>query len=56
MAAELGVEIVEDTRVAGLDGERDGPVTCGPPAEPSRAERVALGTNVFPSLLGATGC
>ena len=51
LASELGVEIVEDTHVLGLDGDRDGPVMLRTSGGPVRADRVALGTNAFPALV-----
>jgi len=50
-AAEQGVEIYEETRVTKLQGSDDGPVALETPAGTVRADRVALCTNVFPSLL-----
>ncbi|MDN5766217.1 MAG: FAD-binding oxidoreductase [Humibacillus sp.] len=56
VAAELGVEIHEHTRVRGLDSARTGnrPVTVGTSDGSVVAERVALGTNIFPSLIKRT--
>ncbi len=52
VATDLGVEVVEGTRVQSLDGGRGtGPVTLTTPRGRVRAGRVALATNVFPSLL-----
>jgi glycine/D-amino acid oxidase-like deaminating enzyme len=52
VAAELGVEIVEDTPVSGLAAEKaTGPVTLSTDRGTVTADRVALGTNAFPSLL-----
>ena len=52
VAADLGVEIVEDSHVTGLDGEgRAGPVRLRTAAGTVTADRVALGTNAFPALL-----
>jgi glycine/D-amino acid oxidase-like deaminating enzyme len=51
VAAELGVELFEDTHVTGLEAGRDGPVTVRTRGGSVRAGRVALGTNVFPSLV-----
>lgn len=50
-AAELGVEIIEHTPVRDLRGSADGPITLVTDAGTVTAERVALCTNVFPSLL-----
>lgn len=59
VAAELGVEIHEQTRVTGLDHDSIGPITLrttsgGTTGGSVTADRVALGTNVFPSLLRRT--
>lgn len=52
VAAGLGVEIFEHTRATGLDGGgRSGPVRVRTPRGTITAQRVALATNVFPSLL-----
>jgi glycine/D-amino acid oxidase-like deaminating enzyme len=51
VAAGLGVELFEDTHVTGLTAGRAGPVTVRTPRGSIRADRVALGTNVFPSLV-----
>lgn len=51
VATDLGVEIVEDTPVTGLDSGRTGPVTLQTPRGRVTADRVALGTNVFPALV-----
>lgn len=51
VATGLGVEIVEDTPVTGLTSDRSGPITLETPRGRIRADRVALGTNVFPALL-----
>ena len=52
VAAELGVEIFENTRATGISGEwRTGPVRVTTPGGTISARRVALATNVFPSLL-----
>lgn len=51
VAGDLGVEIVEDTPVTGLDASRSGPVTLRTPRGRLRADRVALGTNVFPAVV-----
>ncbi len=51
-AADLGVEILEHTRVEGIEADRStGPVTLRTARGRVRAARVALATNVFPSLL-----
>lgn len=50
-AAENGVEIYEETRVTGLRGAADGSVELETLVGTVRADRVALCTNVFPSLL-----
>lgn len=50
-AAEIGVEIYENTRVTGLDGGKQVPVTLATTGGAVSAQRVALCTNVFPSLL-----
>jgi len=52
VATELGVEIFEHTAVEGLRADgRNGPVALSTPQARVRASRVALATNVFPSLL-----
>ena len=52
VAAELGVELFEDSRVLSLDApERSGPVTLRLASGSVRASRVALGTNAFPALV-----
>lgn len=51
VATDLGVEIVEDTPVTELDSDSSGPVTLQTPRGRVRADRVALGTNVFPALV-----
>ncbi len=52
VAAELGVEIFEHTRAIGIDGAgRNGPVSVATTRATITARRVALATNVFPSLL-----
>ncbi|MCW2770941.1 MAG: FAD-dependent oxidoreductase [Aeromicrobium sp.] len=54
-AVELGVEIHEHSAVTGLDSDRaGGPVTVRTANGLVRSERVALGTNVFPSLVRRT--
>ncbi|WP_249423849.1 NAD(P)/FAD-dependent oxidoreductase [Nocardioides coralli] len=51
-ASDLGVEIVEDTHVTGLDAQRGtGPVVLRTGQDRVTADRVALGTNAFPALL-----
>lgn len=50
-AAAIGVEILEETRVTRLDGGADTPIQLATPLGTVTAERVALCTNVFPSLL-----
>ena len=56
VAIELGVEIHEHTRVSGLDsaGGGTGPVTLVTADGSVVADRVALCTNVFPSLIRRT--
>ena len=62
VAAELGVEIHEHTRVTGLDHDSTGPITLqtltrqklSARSAKVSADRVALATNVFPSLLRRT--
>lgn len=51
VASDLGVEIFEETPVLSLDAGRSGPVSVVTAAGRVRADRVALGTNVFPALL-----
>ena len=51
VATELGVEIVEETPVSGLDSGRSGAVTLQTAGGRVTADRVALGTNVFPALV-----
>ncbi|MFC4138978.1 MULTISPECIES: FAD-binding oxidoreductase [unclassified Microbacterium] len=51
VAAELGVEIFEQSRVQRLEGDGSGPVTLVTDSGRVNAQRVALATNVFPSLL-----
>jgi glycine/D-amino acid oxidase-like deaminating enzyme len=51
-AAELGVEVFERSRVTGLDSGRSGdPIVLRTSGGTVTAAKVALGTNVFPSLL-----
>jgi glycine/D-amino acid oxidase-like deaminating enzyme len=54
VAAGLGVEIHEGTRVTGLDAPTRGPVTVRTTGGSVVSDRVALATNVFPSLLRRT--
>jgi glycine/D-amino acid oxidase-like deaminating enzyme len=54
VAAALGVEVHEHTRVVGLDAPARGPIAVRTPAGTVTADRVALATNVFPSLLRRT--
>ena len=54
VAASLGVEIHEGTRVTGLDAPTRGPVVVRTTGGSVTADRVALATNVFPSLLRRT--
>ncbi|MBA2955004.1 FAD-dependent oxidoreductase [Nocardioides sp. MAH-18] len=54
VASELGVEVHEHTRVVGLDTPARGPVVLRTPAGAVTADRAALATNVFPSLLRRT--
>jgi glycine/D-amino acid oxidase-like deaminating enzyme len=51
VASELGVEIHESTRVTDLDAPTRGPVIVSTTGGSVTADRVALATNVFPSLL-----
>ncbi|MDR6865776.1 glycine/D-amino acid oxidase-like deaminating enzyme [Microbacterium resistens] len=51
VAVELGVEIFERSLVRGLDGDGSGPLTLETADGRVIADQVALGTNVFPSLL-----
>lgn len=50
-AVEIGVEIYEQTRVVRLNGRPDEPIELETERGFVNAERVALCTNVFPSLL-----
>lgn len=50
-AHSIGVEIFEETRVTKLEGSSDGPQTLRTNLGDVTADRVALCTNVFPSLL-----
>jgi glycine/D-amino acid oxidase-like deaminating enzyme len=54
VASELGVEIHEGTTVTGLDASARGPVTVRTSGGSVTGDRVALATNVFPSLLRRT--
>jgi glycine/D-amino acid oxidase-like deaminating enzyme len=54
VAVGLGVEVHEHTRVTGLGSSRSGPVTLTTQAGSVVADRVALCTNVFPSLVRRT--
>ena len=54
VATDLGVEIHEHARVTGLDAPTRGPVVVRTTAGSVTADRVALATNVFPSLLRRT--
>jgi len=52
VAVDLGVEIFEDSQVRAVTAEgRTGPATVTTDHGSVRAERVALGTNVFPALV-----
>lgn len=51
VAADLGVEVHEQTRVVGLDTSGSGAVAVRTAAGSVISERVALATNVFPALL-----
>ncbi len=51
VASEMGVEIFEHTRAESLDAGATGPVTVRTGLGRLTAGRVALATNVFPSLL-----
>jgi glycine/D-amino acid oxidase-like deaminating enzyme len=53
-AAALGVEVHESTRVTGLDASGRGPVGVRTERGTVTSGRVALATNVFPSLLRRT--
>lgn len=50
-AHAIGVEIFEETRVVNLEGNADGPVSLETNLGVVTTDRVALCTNVFPSLL-----
>lgn len=54
VASDLGVEVHEHSRVVGLDAPARGPVVVRTDRGSVRADRVALATNVFPSLLRRT--
>ena len=49
--ADAGVEIFQNSPVSQLDSEQTGPVTLTVPGGFVTADRVALATNAFPSLL-----
>ncbi|WP_337001821.1 MULTISPECIES: NAD(P)/FAD-dependent oxidoreductase [unclassified Microbacterium] len=51
VAAELGVEIYEHSLVRSIEGDGSGPITVVTANGQVVADAVALGTNVFPSLL-----
>ena len=51
VAGDLGVEIFENSDVTGLEARRGGPVTVRTDTGSVSADRVALGTNVFPALV-----
>ncbi len=51
VAADLGVEIFEHSRVRSVDGDGSGPIVLATDGGRITADAVALGTNVFPSLL-----
>ncbi|MFC6345502.1 NAD(P)/FAD-dependent oxidoreductase, partial [Nocardioides hankookensis] len=53
-ATDLGVEVHEQTRVTGFDAPTRGPVVVRTTSGSVTADRVALATNVFPSLLRRT--
>lgn len=50
-AQSIGVEIFEETRVLSIDGSSDEPLTLETHLGTITSDRVALCTNVFPSLL-----
>ncbi|MCE0536355.1 FAD-binding oxidoreductase [Kineosporia rhizophila] len=54
VAVELGVEVHEHSPVVDLAGGRRGPVVLHTPRTTVRAAKVALASNVFPSLLRRT--
>ncbi|GAA1778202.1 FAD-dependent oxidoreductase [Nocardioides hankookensis] len=54
VATDLGVEVHEQTRVTGFDAPTRGPVVVRTTSGSVTADRVALATNVFPSLLRRT--
>ncbi|HEU5036822.1 MAG TPA: FAD-dependent oxidoreductase [Nocardioides sp.] len=54
VAADLGVEVHEGTTVTSLDASGRGPVRVGTTGGTVTSDRVALATNVFPSLLRRT--
>ncbi|MBO0979703.1 FAD-binding oxidoreductase [Microbacterium sp. SD291] len=51
VAADLGVEIYEHSLVRAVEGDGSGPITLVTEGGRVTADAVALGTNVFPSLL-----
>jgi len=51
VATDLGVEIYEHSRVRNVDGDGSGPIVLQTDGGRVTADAVALGTNVFPSLL-----
>ena len=51
VAADLGVEIYEHSVVRAIEGDGSGPIALVTPNGRVVADAVALGTNVFPSLL-----
>ncbi|WP_164234779.1 NAD(P)/FAD-dependent oxidoreductase [Microbacterium hydrocarbonoxydans] len=51
VALDLGVEIHEHSLVRGVEGDGSGPITVVTEGGRVTADAVALGTNVFPSLL-----
>ncbi len=54
VATDLGVEVYEHSRVTGLNSPTRGPVTVSTTGGSVTSDRVALATNVFPSLLRRT--
>ncbi|MGK0715004.1 NAD(P)/FAD-dependent oxidoreductase [Leucobacter sp. W1153] len=50
-AASIGVEIYEDSRVTSLKGDTEAPIHLETPRGTVMADRAALCTNVYPSLL-----
>jgi glycine/D-amino acid oxidase-like deaminating enzyme len=51
VAADLGVELFEDSHVTGVSADRGGPVRVRTDRGAVLAERVVLATNVFPAVL-----